>query len=130
LHFSNGHTDEVDLLIGADGVRSAVRQFAFPEHKIAYTGRTAYRGLIPTENILAIPGFPDAVTFWHGPRDWVYTCNLRRGVHELTCNADVPNDEGRVRWEEEASLEEFRRPWKVRCDESEGSPQEADRYVL
>ncbi|KAL2796064.1 hypothetical protein BJX66DRAFT_350060 [Aspergillus keveii] len=112
LHFSNGHTDEVDLLIGADGVRSAVRQFAFPEHKIAYTGRTAYRGLIPTENILAIPGFPDAVTFWHGPRDWVYTCNLRRGVHELTCNADVPNDEGRVRWEEEASLEEFRRPWK------------------
>ncbi|KAL3494742.1 hypothetical protein BJX62DRAFT_247111 [Aspergillus germanicus] len=112
LHFSNGHTDGVDLLLGADGVRSVVRQFAFPEHKIAYTGRTAYRSLIPTENILAIPGFPDAVTFWHGPRDWVYTCNLRRGVYELTCNADVPNDEGRVSWGEEASLEEFRRPWK------------------
>ncbi|CEN62809.1 hypothetical protein ASPCAL09438 [Aspergillus calidoustus] len=90
LHFSNGHTNEVDLVIGAD----------------------AYRGLIPTEKIPAIPGFPDAVTFWHGPRDWVYTCNLRHGVYELTCNADVPNDGGRVSWGEEASLEEFRRPWK------------------
>lgn len=130
LHFSNGHTDEADLLIGADGVRSVIRQFAFPEHKIVYTGRTAYRGLIPTEKILAIPGFPDAVTFWHGPRDWVYTCNLRRGVYELTCNADVPNDEGRVSWGEEASLGEFRRPWKVRCDELKRGLQKADRYVL
>ncbi|KAL2841588.1 hypothetical protein BJY01DRAFT_249515 [Aspergillus pseudoustus] len=112
LQFSSGQTDEVDLVIGADGVRSVVRQFAFPEHRIGYTGRTAYRGLIPTDKILAIPGFPDAVTFWHGPRDWVYTCNLRHGVYELTCNADVPNEEKRVSWGEPAGLEEFRRPWK------------------
>ncbi|KAL2820776.1 hypothetical protein BJX63DRAFT_418392 [Aspergillus granulosus] len=112
LHFSNGHTDEVDLLIGADGVRSVVRQYAFPEYKLGYTGRTAYRGLIPAEKILALPGFPDAVTFWHGPRDWLYTCNLRHGAYELTCNADVPNEEGTVSWGEKASLEEFKRPWK------------------
>jgi salicylate hydroxylase len=54
LQFSNNHTDTVDLLIGADGIRSIVRQFAFPEHKLLYTGKTAYRSLIPAEKLLAI----------------------------------------------------------------------------
>ncbi|KAL4809464.1 FAD/NAD(P)-binding domain-containing protein [Aspergillus unguis] len=113
LHFSNSHTTTVDLLIGADGVRSAVRQYAFPEHRLFYTGKTAYRGLIPSEKLLRISGFPDAVTFWHGPRDWVYTCNLKHGLYELTCMAGVPdNAEGRVSWGERASREEFMRPWK------------------
>ncbi|KAL4786124.1 hypothetical protein BJX76DRAFT_143639 [Aspergillus varians] len=112
LYFEDGHTDEVDLLIGADGVRSVVRQFAFPEYKLAYTGKTAFRGVIPAERLLSIPGFPDAVTFWHGPREWVYTCNLRHGLYELTCMAGVPDNGERVSWGEKAGDEEFRRPWK------------------
>ncbi|KAL4964574.1 FAD-dependent oxidoreductase [Aspergillus stella-maris] len=112
LHFQNGHTTEVDLVIGADGVRSIVRSFAFPEYKLMYSGKTSYRGLIPSEKLLAIPGFPDAVTFWHGPKDWVYTCNLRHGLLELTCMAEVPNDGDKVSWGEMATEEEFRRPWK------------------
>ncbi|KAL4873653.1 hypothetical protein BDV12DRAFT_192096 [Aspergillus spectabilis] len=92
LTFSNNRTSTVDLLIGADGVRSLVRQFAFPDYNLVYTGKTAYRGLIPAERLLSIPGFPDAVTFWHGPKDCVYTCNLRHGVYELTCLANVPDD--------------------------------------
>ncbi|GAM43120.1 monoxygenase [Talaromyces pinophilus] len=112
LHFQDGHVDEVDLLVGADGVRSVVRSFAFPDHKISYTGRTAYRGLVPTEEILSIPNFPDAVTFWHGPSDWVYTCNLNGGVYEITVNADESEEVARVSWGEKATLEEFRRPWK------------------
>lgn len=113
LSFEDGHRDEVDLLVGADGVRSVVRQFAFPEYQLIYTGKTAYRGLIPTEKLLAIPGFPDAVTFWHGPKDWVYTCNLRHGMYELTCMAGVPDNGDRVSWGEKADIEEFKTPWKV-----------------
>lgn len=113
LLFADGHRDEVDLLIGADGVRSVVRQFAFPEYKLMYTGKTAYRGLIPAENLLAIPGFPDAVSFWHGPGEWVYTCNLRHGMYELTCMAGVTDNGDRVSWGEKADMEEFRKPWKV-----------------
>ncbi|KAL4791726.1 monooxygenase [Aspergillus venezuelensis] len=112
LHFQDGHTTEVDLLIGADGVRSVVRSFAFPDYKLMYTGKTTYRGLIPSDKLLSIPGFPDAATFWHGPKDWVYTCNLRHGLYELTCMAGVPNDGDRVSWGEMATDEEFRRPWK------------------
>ncbi|BAE54612.1 unnamed protein product [Aspergillus oryzae RIB40] len=73
LRFEDEHTDEVDLLIGADGVRSVVRQFSFPDHRISYTGTTAFRALVNADDILSIPNFPDAVTFWHGP-----TRNLRQ----------------------------------------------------
>lgn len=68
---------------------------------------------MPTEEILSIPNFPDAVTFWHGPSDWVYTCNLNGGVYEITVNADESEEVARVSWGEKATLEEFRRPWKV-----------------
>ncbi|KAL5049789.1 hypothetical protein BDW71DRAFT_204482 [Aspergillus fruticulosus] len=112
LYFSNNHTDTVDFLIGADGVRSVVRQFAFPEHELLYTGKTAYRGLIPAEKLLAINGFPDAVTFWHGPGDWVYTCNLRHGLYELTCMAGVPEPENKSWGARVVEREEFMRPWK------------------
>lgn len=90
-----------------------VRNFAFPDHKISYIGRTAYRAILPTKDILSIPDFPDAVTFWHGPTDWVYTCNLNGGNYEITVNAVEPTDASRVSWGEKATLEEFRRPWKV-----------------
>ncbi|KAJ5895276.1 hypothetical protein N7495_006967 [Penicillium taxi] len=112
LKFENGHTDEVDLLVGADGVRSVVRGFSFPDHRIGYTGRTAYRALVDADKLLRIPNFPDAVTFWHGPQDWVYTCNLNNNIYEVTTMAAVPGEISKVSWGEEAALEEFRKPYK------------------
>ncbi|PWY73032.1 FAD/NAD(P)-binding domain-containing protein [Aspergillus heteromorphus CBS 117.55] len=73
----------IDLLVGADRVRSVVRQFAFSDHRIAYTAKIAYRALVDAEKVLSIPNFPDAVIFWHGPKDWVYTCNLNQGIYEV-----------------------------------------------
>ncbi|OKL63795.1 hypothetical protein UA08_00756 [Talaromyces atroroseus] len=98
--------------IAPPAILSVVRAFAFPEHKISYIGRTAYRGIVPTAEILSIPNFPDGVTFWHGPTDWVYTCNLNGGNYEITVNAKESADVARVSWGEKATLEEFQRPWK------------------
>jgi 2-polyprenyl-6-methoxyphenol hydroxylase-like FAD-dependent oxidoreductase len=45
--FNDGGTAQGDVLIGADGLRSTVRQFCLPEIVPLYAGYVAWRGLIP-----------------------------------------------------------------------------------
>ena len=44
--FADGAAIEADLIIGADGIRSTVRQQLFPDARLQYTGYVAWRGLI------------------------------------------------------------------------------------
>lgn len=45
--FASGERAEVDLVIGADGVGSVVRQHLFPEVHATYAGYVAWRGVFP-----------------------------------------------------------------------------------
>jgi 2-polyprenyl-6-methoxyphenol hydroxylase-like FAD-dependent oxidoreductase len=49
--FSNGETVEADLLVGADGIRSTVRQQCMPGVAPLYAGYTAWRALIAEDAI-------------------------------------------------------------------------------
>lgn len=44
--FKNGKTAEGDLLIGADGFNSVVRNVLFGETAVRYSGQTCYRGVV------------------------------------------------------------------------------------
>ncbi len=64
--FSNGATAAADVLIGADGIHSAVRRQLLGEERPRFTGCIAYRGLIPMQR-LAHLGIEIAHTSWIGP---------------------------------------------------------------
>lgn len=54
IHFKDGTTFETDLVIGTDGIKSAVRQAVTgknPGRCVAYTKKVAYRALLPLSNV-------------------------------------------------------------------------------
>ena len=50
-HFTDATTASADLLIGADGLRSTVRQQLFSEVRARYAGYIAWRALVPEADI-------------------------------------------------------------------------------
>jgi salicylate hydroxylase len=51
VRFANGATISADLLVGADGIHSAVRAALFGAEHPQFTGCIAYRGLVPAERL-------------------------------------------------------------------------------
>ncbi|MDR3382960.1 FAD-dependent monooxygenase [Cupriavidus basilensis] len=80
LHFADGTQEDVDVLIGADGIHSAVRTALFgPEHPV-FTGVVAYRAVVPAERLAGVPNL-QAFTKWWGPEatSQIVTFPLNRG---------------------------------------------------
>jgi salicylate hydroxylase len=65
IRFADGSTAEAGVVVGADGIHSAVRSVLEPDAP-RYRGLDVYRGLIPVERLPHLPGGP-AVRIWLGP---------------------------------------------------------------
>jgi salicylate hydroxylase len=51
VRLADGSTVDADVVVGADGIRSAVRQALFGPEDARFTGHVAYRGLVPAERL-------------------------------------------------------------------------------
>jgi salicylate hydroxylase len=74
-----GERLDADVVIGADGIHSAVRTALFGQEKPVFTGMVAYRAVVPRSR-LDIPNL-DAFTKWWGPdpASQIVTFPLTRG---------------------------------------------------
>ncbi len=77
VRFANGATAEGDVVVGADGIHSALRPYVFPPSKPVFHGTVAYRGLVSRERL---PGWPmDRWQMWAGPAKHFLVFPVRHG---------------------------------------------------
>ncbi|MET9265025.1 FAD-dependent monooxygenase [Amycolatopsis sp. NPDC004079] len=108
----DGRRFEGDVVVGADGIRSAVRDLAGFDDTLAFSGEMAYRALIPGDSIAADPATRFLVdryhsTIWYGPDKHLVHYMIRGGEY-LNVVAIVPcTEEVEKNWSAPASAEQL-----------------------
>lgn len=84
--FDNGAEFEADLIVGADGIHSAVRKSLWGNDDPMFTGHMCWRAVVPVEDH-PLPFVQPAVSFWMGPKAHVVTYYVKggKGVNIVAC---------------------------------------------
>lgn len=99
LSFDNGATAEADIAIGADGIRSKVREIILGAEEPRFIGRTAPRAVFPADRIKGEP-IGDCTKWWAADRHVLaYYMTARRD--EVYVMAALPAE----RWDGDGSPE-------------------------
>ena len=79
LKLADGRNIQGDVLIGADGIKSAIRAQILGETPVSYTGDIAWRAVIPVEQLPA-DIMARVSTVWCGPKKHAVMYYLRAGA--------------------------------------------------
>lgn len=97
LHFADGSTHRAQVVVGADGVRSAVRESVAHDHQQPPRprGLAAYQGLLPVERLPRAVAREAMVRIWLGP-DARLECYPVAGGSQVSFTAVVTTAVGTV----------------------------------
>ena len=104
--FANGARVEAEFVIGADGVRSVIRQALYGDDNPTYTGQMVWRALLNANDVASEVLEPTGHTQWVGPgcHFIAYYIRKRKFVNIVT-------QQDTDKWVEEG--------WSTRCDPEE-----------
>jgi len=109
VEFEDGGSARVGVLLGADGIHSAVRTAMFGAESPRFTGIVAYRAVVPADRVAAVPNL-GAFTKWWGPnpQSQIVTFPLNRGK-DIFIFATTPQDTWHLEsWTAPGSVDELR----------------------
>ncbi|BCY07186.1 FAD-dependent monooxygenase [Actinoplanes sp. L3-i22] len=104
LTFADGSTAEADVVVGADGLRSAVRDHVTAPEEPVFSAMSCFRGLVPVDRVPGGDRF--GLTFFLGPGRHLVAYPVRGG-ELINFVAYVPDPE----WTLES--------WSARCEPAE-----------
>ena len=78
IHFADQTTFEADLVIGADGIKSVVRNAVVSDKHPVFSNTYAYRGLIPIDTLKLAGLKADVQSF---PNNWVGLGGVRNSLY-------------------------------------------------
>lgn len=79
VHLADGRNLDADLVVGADGIHSAIRAQMIGPDKPRYTGNFAWRAVVPMERLGDLVPPPSGCV-WAGDRKHAVTTRLRGGT--------------------------------------------------
>ena len=88
LSFENGVTREADVVIGADGVNSRLREFLLGAEKPRFSGHIAHRAVFPAGLLDGLP--IRACTKWWGPSSHILVYYMTQAREEVYVVSSVP----------------------------------------
>ncbi|MBC2641336.1 MULTISPECIES: FAD-dependent monooxygenase [unclassified Rhodococcus (in: high G+C Gram-positive bacteria)] len=109
IEFTDGSGASADVIVGADGIHSAVRTALLGREQPTFTGVVAFRAVVPTERVGDLPNL-DCFTKWWGPdpSTQIVTFPLNQGKDIFifaTCAQDEWTEES---WTTPGSVTELR----------------------
>ncbi|OOF94002.1 hypothetical protein ASPCADRAFT_398356 [Aspergillus carbonarius ITEM 5010] len=117
LYFDDGTSAYGDILIGADGIRSKVRQSFIPEYKLRFSGKVFMRSTFDASLVEGqVPNLPADSVHWWGPKDTFFASRLGKGQYTTVGAYNDPRSteevEQSVTWDQEGNVEFLRARYK------------------
>jgi salicylate hydroxylase len=103
LGFANGATAEADLVIGADGIKSVVREQLFSDQQPVFSGEHAYRAVISADDAYGMV-VDDNLRMYIGRGTKVYFLPLRHR-NQVSFDITALNPDGT--WAPDVSIEDL-----------------------
>ncbi|KAJ4984819.1 hypothetical protein SVAN01_09692 [Stagonosporopsis vannaccii] len=87
LQFKDGSSTVADLVVGADGIRSVVRDTVWSDYEIKFTGTTIWRTLLTWDEVKDLDPRFKTTGWWHTPTTHVYFSPVGEELWEIAARA-------------------------------------------